>query len=46
MTAPTWNDEFESPDGLYSVSNIQDYTEYFIKKHETLTTVPCISFID
>ena len=42
MIAPTWNDEFESPDGLYSVSNIQDYTKYFIKKHETLTTVPCI----
>ena len=25
IIAPTWNDEFEMPDGLYSVSNIQDY---------------------
>ena len=24
ISAPTWNDEFELPDGLYSVSNIQD----------------------
>ena len=28
ISAPTWNDEFELPDGLYSVSNIQDYFEY------------------
>ena len=33
------NDEFELPDGSYSVSNIQDYTEYIIKKHETLATI-------
>ena len=26
--APTWNDEFELPDGSYSVSDIQDYFEY------------------
>ena len=25
--APTWNEEFELPDGSYSVSNIQDYFE-------------------
>ena len=24
ITAPTWNDEFESPDGSYSLSDIQD----------------------
>ena len=24
---PTWNDEFELPDGSYSVSDIQDYIE-------------------
>ena len=29
---PTWNDEFESPDGLYSVSDIQDYFEYIFKE--------------
>ena len=27
ISAPTWNDEFELPHGLYSVSNIQDYFE-------------------
>ena len=33
ISAPTWNDEFELPDGLYSLSNIQDYFEYILKKH-------------
>ena len=42
IIAPTWNDEFELPDGSYSVSDIQDYIEYIIKKHETLTTIPPI----
>ena len=27
------NDKFELPDGSYSVSNIQDYFEYILKKH-------------
>ena len=31
------NDKFELPDGLYSVSNIQDYFEYILKKHEENT---------
>ena len=30
------------PDSFYSVSDIQDYIEYIIKKHETLTTIPPI----
>ena len=42
IIAPSWNDEFELPDGSYSVSDIQDYTAYIIKKHETLTTIPPI----
>ena len=25
IIAPTWNDEFELPDGSYSVSYFQDY---------------------
>ena len=33
ISAPTWNDKFELPDGSYSVSNIQDYFEYILKKH-------------
>ena len=37
ISTPTWNEEFELPDGSYSVSDIQDYFEYIIKKHETVT---------
>ena len=33
ISAPTWNDKFELPDGSYSASNIQDYFEYILKKH-------------
>ena len=28
ISAPTWDNKFELPDGLYSVSGIQDYFEY------------------
>ena len=42
IIAPTWNDEFELPDGSYSVSDIQDCIEYIIKKIETLTKIPPI----
>ena len=35
--APPWNDEFESPDGSYSVSDIQDYFKYiFLKNGEDI----------
>ena len=34
ITAPTWNNEFELPDGSYSVSDIQDDFEYILEKHE------------
>ena len=40
LTASTWNNEFKFPDGSYAVSDIQDYIENVIKKHETLTAVP------
>ena len=30
ISASTWNDEFNLPDGSYSVSDIQDYFEYII----------------
>ena len=33
ISAPTWNDKFELRNGSYSVSNIQDYFEYILKKH-------------
>ena len=31
MSAPTWNEEFELPNGSYSISDIQDYYEYILK---------------
>ena len=40
ISAPTWNDEFNLPDGSYSVSDTQDYFEYIIKKHETIADNP------
>ena len=33
ISTPTWNDEFELPDRSYSVSDIQDYFKYILKKH-------------
>ena len=30
ISAPTWNDKFELPDGSYSVSDIQDYFEHIL----------------
>ena len=40
ISAPTWNDTFDLPDGSYSVSDIQDYFEYIIKKHKTIANHP------
>ena len=37
ISTPTLNDTFDLPDGSYSISDIQDYFEFIIKKHETLT---------
>ena len=42
ISVPTWNDTFDLPDGSYSISDIQDYFEFIIKKHETLTENPPI----
>ena len=39
ISAPTWNDAFELPDGSYSVSDIQDYF-YIIKTYETIADNP------
>ena len=33
ISAPTWNDQFELPDGSYSIWDIQDYFEYILKKN-------------
>ena len=40
ISAPTWNDTFDLPDGSYSIDDIQDYFEFIIKKHEALTEDP------
>ena len=37
ISAPTWNETFDLPDGSYSIDDIQSYFEFIIKKHETLT---------
>ena len=34
--APTWNDTFDLPDGLYNIPAIQNYIKYITKKHETI----------
>ena len=39
-SAPTWNDEFDLHDESYSISDIQDYFEYIIKKHESIADNP------
>ena len=36
MSVPTWNDELDLPVRLYSVSDIQDYFEFIVKKYETI----------
>ena len=40
ILAPTWNNTFDLLDGSYSISDIQDYFEFIIKKQETLTDNP------
>ena len=42
ISAPTWSEEFELPDGSYSVSDIQDYFEYILKKHSESFDNPSI----
>ena len=37
ILAPTWNDTFDIPDGCCSIVDIQDYFEFIIKKHKTLS---------
>ena len=42
ISAPTWSDEFELPDGSYSISDIQDYFEYMLKEHSESVDDPPI----
>ena len=36
ISAPTWNNDFDFLDGSYYVSDIQDYLQCIIKKHEKI----------
>ena len=42
ISAPTWTEEFEVPEGSYSVADIQDYFGYILKKHGEKTDNPSI----
>ena len=42
VSAPTWHDTFDLPDGSYSIADVQDYFEFIIKEYETLTENPSI----
>ena len=45
ISAPTWNETFDLPDGLYNIPKIQDYIEYIIKKHEAIgETAPILIY--
>ena len=45
ISAPTWNETFDLPDGSYNISEIQDYIEYIIKKHGAISeTVPILIY--
>ena len=46
ISAPTWSDEFQLPDGSYSISDIQDYLEYVLKKYsESVDNPPIEIFV-
>ena len=40
ISAPTWNNEFDLPDGSNSIADIQDYFKIIIKKPKALTENP------
>ena len=47
ISASTSNDTFDLPDGSYSLSDIQDYFEFIIKKYETLAkNLPVLIYLN
>ena len=42
ISAPTWSEEFKLPHGSYSISDIQDYFKYILKKHSENVDNPSI----
>ena len=45
ISAPTWDDEFKLPDRSYSVSDIQDYFKYILKRHGENTNKPSVQYM-
>ena len=46
ISAPTWNENFDLPDGSYSINDIQGYFEFIIKKYETLKNIKNIKIYE
>ena len=47
ISGPTWNETFDLPDGSYNISEMQDYFEYIIEKHETIAeTAPILIYVN
>ena len=42
ISAPTWSEKFKLPDGSYSISNTQYYSECILKKHSESVDNPSI----
>ena len=46
ISAPKWSNEFELPDGSYSISDIQYYFEYILNEHsESVDNTPIEIFV-
>ena len=45
IPAPTWNDEFKLPDGSFSVSDVQDYFKFILKKHKENIDKPPVKYM-
>ena len=47
ISATTWNDTFDMPDGSYAIAALQNYFEYIIKKHETIADIsPVLNYVN
>ena len=46
ILSPTWNNKFELPDGLYFVSDIQDYFDFIIKNETVAGNPPIRIFLN
>ena len=45
ISAPTWTDTFDLPNGSYNIPAIQNYIEYIMKKNKTIAdTAPILIY--